>query len=69
MNTQGLGALLIRDPAVGIEVVFKNDGTTMWVNIDGVCRLRVEGIPMRNDEFTISLVYPSSWKDDATFDN
>lgn len=35
----------ITRPDTVVEVMVNNDGTVMWVNVDGVCRLRVCRIP------------------------
>jgi hypothetical protein len=31
----------ITSPVHGVEVDMKQDGNTIWVNVDGVCRLRI----------------------------
>jgi hypothetical protein len=35
----------ITKPDHGVEVMIKNDGSVMWVNVDGVCRLRICRMP------------------------
>lgn len=35
----------ITTPAQGIQVQISADRKTLWINIDGVCILRVSGIP------------------------
>ena len=33
---------IAKPEAVGIE--FSSDGTTLWVCVDGICRLRIKGL-------------------------
>jgi hypothetical protein len=35
-----IGSLDINNPTI-VEVLIRDDGTVVWVNIDGLCRLRV----------------------------
>jgi hypothetical protein len=35
----------ITAPAEGVEIEIRNDGKTIWVNVDGICRLRVCQVP------------------------
>ncbi len=36
----------ITAPKDGVEVEINSDGKTLWVNVDGICRLRVCQIPV-----------------------
>ena len=36
----------IDSPIHGVEAVSNADGTTLWVNVDGVCLLRISNIPV-----------------------
>ena len=27
-----------------VEIVFNHDSTKLWINVDGICRLRIQGL-------------------------
>lgn len=31
----------IQSPKSGVEIIIRSDGTVLWVNVDGECRLRI----------------------------
>lgn len=31
----------ITAPKAGVEVLVRDDGSVLWVNVDGICRLRI----------------------------
>lgn len=35
----------ITKPDAGVEISIKDDGTVIWINVDGICVLRVCQIP------------------------
>lgn len=45
MNYDDHNLLDITRPDTVVEVMVNNDGSVVWVNVDGVCRLRVCRIP------------------------
>jgi hypothetical protein len=47
MNTTDTDTTMmdITKPNTVVEVMVSNDGSVIWVNVDGVCRLRVSRIP------------------------
>jgi hypothetical protein len=34
----------LASPEVGVQIQIDNNGAIVWVNVDGVCRLRIQGI-------------------------
>ncbi len=51
MSINELQMLDINEPDLGVEVVVSSNGTRLWINIDGICRLRVCG--MKPDSLVI----------------
>lgn len=47
MNTTDTDTTMmdITKPDTVVEIMVSNDGSVIWVNVDGVCRLRVCRIP------------------------
>lgn len=45
MKKQILQMIDIYNPEVGVEVLISETGTKLWVNVDGICRLRIYGSP------------------------
>lgn len=43
-QTKGLPMVDINSPEAGVEVRATEDGSTLWVNVDGKCALRICGI-------------------------
>lgn len=52
LTNPGREALDLTAPDHGVEVLVRNDGKVLWVNVDGICRLRICQIPelLLNDE-------------------
>ena len=40
----------INAPRMGVQVQIRDDGKVLWVNVDGLCVLRVNNIPMLDVE-------------------
>lgn len=38
-------ALDISDPIMGVDITVSDDKDKLWVNVDGVCILRIQRIP------------------------
>ena len=45
--TQYLQMIDIAEPEI-VEICISEDGTAIWVNVDGICRLRVQRIPWQH---------------------
>jgi hypothetical protein len=75
MKTPSMEELLnaqieITAPARGVEVQFKEDGKVLWVNVDGICVLRICQIPVlivRHPDISGGLVLANSVGDKFRF--
>ena len=36
-----------------VDIQFSSDGQTLWVNVDGICRLRIKGLAVIDARHTL----------------
>lgn len=44
MNTKEITCLDFNAPEHGVDITIQADGKKVWVNVDGICRLRITAI-------------------------
>lgn len=55
MMEETLTLLDLTAPEGGIEIEVRGDGKVLWVNVDGVCRLRISQGPQDRRRLEITL--------------
>lgn len=54
--------MLDLNPEHGVEISIRETGTQVWVNVDGLCRLRLTALPGKDFSLTIEDRRPRAFR-------